>query len=376
MHTYSGWGSFRRVCLFALVGTLIAFAPARADAKFKDPLDYPAKMCAGVTTRPLLDITHAGTAMVAVGSRGMIIRSEDGGKNWTQSAVPVQSDLLAVNFPTSQDGWAVGHSGVILHSSDGGKNWTKQLDGRIAADVFKKYYAARLLSGNVSDPLMTAAAAEIDLNYKVGPSLPWLSVWFEDAERGFVVGSYGQIAATSDGGKTWEPWLHRVDNNEQWLNLNSIRDVGGNIYIAAERGMVFMLDRENQRFRGTETGYAGSFFGIVGDTGNLLAFGLRGVVYRSANSGATWEALKMPTKATMTAGTHISDSVGFILVNNAGQILQGDMMGRSFRLASPGNPMCYTGAVPADQEGAVVVTGLAGVRIEMLSGTIKSSDGQ
>jgi photosystem II stability/assembly factor-like uncharacterized protein len=289
MHTYSGWGFFRRVCLYALAGALIASAPARADSKFKDPLDSPAKMYAALTTRPLLDITHAGAALVAVGSRGMIIRSEDEGKNWTQSAVPVQSDLLAVNFPTPQDGWAVGHEGVILHSSD--------------------------------------------------------------------------------GGKSWEPWLHRIDN-DQWLNLNNIRGVGGSIYIAAERGMVFMLDHENQRFRGTPTGYAGSLFGIIGDRGNLLVFGLRGVVYGSDNSGATWETLKMPAKAAVTAGTLLPDSRGFVLVNNGGQMLLSDAQGRSFRVVTPGKPMRFTGVVLTN-EGAAVVTGIDGVRSETLSGTTK-----
>lgn len=363
MHVYSHqrWSLISTLCLGLLIATLIVSAPTRAEQKFRDPLDFPAEMQSAIDTRPLLAIVRAGTHLVAVGSRGLIIRSEDQGKTWTQSAVPVQSDLLAVNFPRPQDGWAVGHDGVILHSSDGGKNWTKQLDGRLADVAFKKYYAAQ-----ADDPAMKAVSNQIELNFKAGPALPWLDVWFEDAQKGFVVGSFGMIAATVDGGKSWEPWLHRIDN-DQSINLNSIRSIGGNIYILAERGMVFILDRKMQRLQETATGYVGSFFGIVGNADTLLAFGLRGVVYRSGNGGVNWEPLRMPAVATVTAGLFNRDSGSFVLVNSAGQFLLADAQGRSFRVVQPHKPMRYTGIVLVDH-GAAVVTGLDGVRTETLSG--------
>jgi len=363
MHEYSG-SFLGSTCLAALLGASIASAPALAASEFQDPLDTPAQMRKAVETRPLLAIVHAGNALVAVGSRGMIIRSEDEGKTWAQSAVPVQSDLLAVHFPNPQDGWAVGHDGVILRSSDGGKTWKKQLDGRIAGDAFKKFYASQpaLAGGNV-------AAAQIEQNFKGGATAPWLDVWFEDADRGFVVGAFGMIAATVDGGRRWEPWLHRIDN-DQALHLNGVRGVGRNVYVAGERGMVFKLDRERRRFQGAATGYTGSFFGIVGKAETLLAFGLRGVVYRSGDGGATWEALKLPAGATVTAGSVSADSGGFVLVNSAGQFLLGDAQGRSFRVADPANAMRYTGVVLASR-GAAVVTGLGGVRTEALSGNAK-----
>lgn len=366
MRTYSCWNSFRTICLYALAGTLISAVPTWAAPTFQDPLDVPAQMRTAINTRPLMAITHAGSSLVAVGSRGMIIRSEDDGKSWTQSAVPVQSDLLAVHFPTPEDGWAVGHEGVILHSGDGGKNWTKQLDGRIAADAFRTYYASA-----PRDVVMREAAAQIELNYKAGPVLPWLDVWFEDDRKGFVVGSFGMIAATTDGGETWEPWLHHVDN-AMWLNMNSIRGVGGNIYIVGERGMVWKLERKNRWFLGTATGYGGSFFGIAGTIHTLVVFGLRGNVYHSVDGGMAWEEVKVPAAATITAGTVIPDSDGLVLVNSACQILQGDAQGRSFRLVGPlGEGIMRCTGIVINNQRTVVVSGLNGVRTETLSGAAK-----
>ncbi|MFA7270357.1 MAG: YCF48-related protein [Sterolibacterium sp.] len=360
MYTNSRRNLIRTIFLGALIGIFAPSSPTWAESKFQDPLDTPALMRNAVNTRPLMAIAHAGAHLVAVGSRGLIVRSEDQGKTWTQSAVPVQCDLLAVHFPTPQLGWVVGHDGVILHSSDGGKNWTKQFDGRIADGAFKKYYAAA-----TTDAAMTAAAAQVAQNFKAGPALPYLDVWFEDTEKGFVVGSFGMLAATVDGGKTWEPWLHRIDN-AQGVNLNSIRNVGGNIYIVGERGILFKLDRANRRFQKMETGYAGSFFGIVGNTDALVAFGLRGIAYRSGNGGANWEALKMPVDATITAGVVSRESANIVLVTSADQILLGDAQGRSFKLVHPHKPMRYTGIALVDR-GTAVVTGLDGVRTETLS---------
>lgn len=360
MHTPPRTSSLRTTFLVALVGTALgAAAPARATSTFQDPLDCPARLRKAPENRPLLAIARAGAALVAVGSRGMIVRSEDDGKSWTQSAVPVETDLLAVHFPTATDGWAVGHNGVILHSSDGGKSWAKQFDGRDAAEAFRRFYAAQ------GTEAAGRASAQIERNYKAGPALPWLDVWFEDAARGFVVGSFGMLAATVDGGKTWEPWLERIDDDRA-LNLNSIRGVGGGVYVAGERGMVFALDRKNQRFKATSTGYAGSFFGIVGTPETLLAFGLRGVVYRSEDGGTTWRPLKLPSETTVTAGAVLRRPGGFVLANSAGQLLLSSDDGRSFTVAKVAAPMRYTGVVLAGPQLAVV-TGLGGARAEALS---------
>ena len=72
----------------------------------------------------LLDVARAGERLVAVGERGHILYSDDDGKTWTQSdAVPSRTMLTAVTFANSNEGWAVGHDEIILRTQDGGKNW-------------------------------------------------------------------------------------------------------------------------------------------------------------------------------------------------------------------------------------------------------------
>jgi photosystem II stability/assembly factor-like uncharacterized protein len=342
-------------CFAALAGTSAALAaPA-----FQDPLDHPALPVPAADKRPMMAVAQAGARLVAVGSRGLVVTSDDQGASWAQASVPVQSDLLAVHFPTPSHGWAVGHDGVILNSTDGGRTWRKQLDGRGAGQLFKDFYRQ---SGDPAAPPAKHALAQLDLNFKAGPALPYLDVWFVDTRRGFAVGAFGMIAATEDGGATWQPWLDRIDNPEG-LNLNAIRGIGAKVYIVGERGTVFTLDAQGTRFSRGTTGYAGSFFGIAGNDTTLLAFGLRGSAYRSADQGASWEAVKMPSDATLMGGAAYPERGGFVLVNSAGQVLVGDAGARQFSMVQPARFMRYTSVAPAGNT-ALVLTGLTGVRVE------------
>ena len=346
--------AFRLPLVASGLCALLMSLPAFAASQFGDPLDTPADMRTRPAERPLMAVAHAGERLVAVGPRGLIVVSDDRGKTWTQAHVPVQSDLLAVHFPDPQQGWAVGHEGVILHTTDGGKTWAKQLDGRDALAAFKAYYA----QGRQS-PAVESAVAQLELNYRAGPALPWLDVWFEDVNTGYAVGSFGMLIATRDGGKTWEPRLDRIDN-DQYLNLNAIRGVGGELYIAGERGKIYRLDRAAGHFVGHDTGYIGSFFGIAGRDRALIAFGLRGVVYRSDDHGASWRLLPAPSEQTVATGISMDGS--FILGNVAGQVLRGAWTGEKLTLSGPDKPMRMTGMAALD-DGSLVLTGLDGVRV-------------
>ncbi|WP_169304549.1 WD40/YVTN/BNR-like repeat-containing protein [Halopseudomonas bauzanensis] len=355
---------FQRVLTMASLPTglmvLLLLMPASLLAAFRDPLDTPAEEFTRLAERPTQAVAKAGDVLVAVGARGLIATSRDG-QNWQQSSSPVQSDLLAVVFPTPEQGWAVGHDGVILHSTDAGRSWAKQLDGRQAGELFTDYYASLQGDPELVDSMQSAVA----LNYGSGPTLPLLDVWFADAQRGFAVGSFGTLVATRDGGRTWEPWLHRIDNPDL-LNLNAIQGVGDALYIAAEQGVVFRLGPQSQQFEMTETGYEGSFFGLLGVGNSVVAYGLSGTAYRSDNHGADWTPLHNPSGISLTAGATLPGAGDFVLTNARGDLLFGNI--RSDRLQPQrGKGFArYTGVTALGGE-RLVITSLEGIRGDTLS---------
>jgi photosystem II stability/assembly factor-like uncharacterized protein/putative cell wall-binding protein len=76
--------------------------------------------------------------VVAVGDRGDIIRSVDGGKHWTFIAA-AWGNLDAVSFRDQTEGRAVGSRGVAFATKDGGVTWTPQdsgtYDDLLAVDI-------------------------------------------------------------------------------------------------------------------------------------------------------------------------------------------------------------------------------------------------
>lgn len=340
-------GTMAASCL-ALSGTA-----AFADQGFKDPLETPAAIRVRPETRPQMAITLVpGGRLVSVGLRGMVLISDDKGLTWSQAQVPVQSDLLSVNFPSEKDGWIAGHEGVILHSSDGGKTWKKQLDGRLAEKAFKAFYADKGEAG-------ATALKQLDTNYKAGPALPVLDIWFEDATNGFAVGSFGMLLATNDGGTTWQPWLDRIDN-PGYLNLNAIRAIGKDIFIAGEHGQMYRLDRNKKFFDRIDTGYAGSFFGVIGNEKAIVAYGLRGTVYRSLDAGKTWKQVPISIEQTISAGAVKADGSGFVLTTVAGEELIGDASASGFSVAALPVANRLTG-ISVLSDGTQVLAGIGGV---------------
>jgi len=346
----SGWLA---VALLAAV----AIAPARG-AGFADPLDTPAVISPLASRSLMQGVARAGNWLVAVGQRGHIVVSTDGGATWKQSPAPVSSDLTAVFFASDRKGWAVGHDGVILHTEDGGLTWVVQLDGQRANES---------LVQSLQQPRPGLAPAEQQKlldeakRYKeLGADKPFLDVWFADESNGYVVGAYNLIFHTRDGGRNWEPWFERTEN-PKFFNLYAIRPAAGGLYVAGEGGLVLKLDPDAQRFRALPIPYKGSFFGVVGDKSDIVVFGLRGNAFRSADRGSTWTKVDAGLPASIVAGASTADGA-IVLGDQGGRIAISADGGATFRPALLKNPMPLAGIANAGN-GRLALAGLRGVAV-------------
>lgn len=327
-----------------------------------DPLDVPASASTLAALTDLASTARAGDRLVAVGWRGHIVYSDDQGRHWTQASVPVSADLTAVSFPTPAQGWAVGHAGVILHTNDGGKSWIRQQDGISTAALMKTYYEARARAA----PADAKWVQDVALNYGNGPEQPWLDVWFENERHGYVVGCFNLIMETTDGGGSWTPLLDKVDNPDA-LHLDAIRPAANGLYIASEHGTVFRLDRESGRFDKLQTGYQGTFFGVTGNQQVVLAYGLAGTAYRSADQGRTWTRVETGASNSVTGATSLADG-RFVLVTQGGQLLLGPEDASRFQ-AVPVTQRSPFSAVEAVDRERVLLVGIRGAQIERAPAT-------
>jgi photosystem II stability/assembly factor-like uncharacterized protein len=341
---------------FSALGWLYLFlacAVAPVKAAPVDLLDSPAADNPQASRAVLLDVTRAGDRLVAVGERGLVLTSSDNGRAWQQAKVPVSVALTRVRFADTRQGWAVGHSGVVVHSADGGATWSRQLDGLTAAQLEVQAAAS------TSDERRRNNAQRL---MSEGADKPWLDLLFVDARSGWLVGAYGLLFSTEDGGLTWKSRMGDIDN-PGGLHLYAIRKFGDELYIAGEQGALFQSGADG-RFHRVQTPYQGSFFGLsVSDEGSLLAYGLRGNAWRRSVTTGDWQEISLDNEVTLTADLRTADG-GLLLADEAGRLSLSRDDGVTFKPLTV-NAKGYVAGLAQAADGALIAAGGRGVhRIE------------
>lgn len=299
----------------------------------------------------LLDVAEAGERIVIAGERGNVLYSDDAGTSWQQARVPTTQMLTGVHFVNSKLGWAAGHDGLVLASEDGGATWRIQRDGLAvqhqrnlelreeALDNIQSLEQAlesaedtqrQDLELELEDARLDLEDADLALSEPVFTS-PLLDIWFQDAERGWAVGAFGELVATRDGGRHWVDAAQTLDNPDEF-HLNTITGDGtGRIFIAGEGGIMFRSLDSGDSWQSLPTFYPGSWFGSLyhAQTGALLVFGLRGNLYRSTDFGATWNPVDHSAQVTLSGGTANIDG-DIVLAGGVGIYLTSSDGGESF----------------------------------------------
>lgn len=343
----------RRTMLLAVLGTLGASALRAGEV-----LEQPARMSALASQRLITGIARTGERLVAVGQRGHVVLSRDGGRSWTQALVPVRSDLTAVSFVDDTTGYITGHDGVVLGTRDGGNSWTRLLDGRQVNALVLEHMKRRVATSDASEA-DRKLLDEAQRNADAGPDKPFLDLCFVNANEGFVVGAYGLVMRTADGGKTWEPWFDRVDN-PGLLNLYAIRAAGGAVYIAGEGGLLLKLDAGAQRFTALPSPYKGSLFGLVATKTAILTFGMRGHAFISTDGGTAWSPVDTQLAASIV-GAAVAANGTLALADQGGGIAFSIDGGLSFT-RSPIGSQAPLAAIAFASTSSLVLGGPRGLR--------------
>lgn len=335
----------------ALLAAMVTLLPLQGAASpLVDALDRAALPARNPGRAVLNSVARAGDRLVAVGERGVIALSDDNGRNWRQAQVPVSVTLTAVHFNSSRVGWVIGHSGVVLRTDDAGEHWARRLDGKSAAQLVLE--AARREPRNEKALAMAAQLVED------GPDKPFLDIHFVSDTHGYIVGAYGLLLRTDDGGANWRAWTMHVDN-PQGLSFNAMAGGSAGLYIVGEQGAVWRANHDGSHFERLDTAYRGSFFGVaVSDDGQVVAGGLLGNVYRSSDRGASWGKVDLDTRASVA--TIAADKGGDLIVaSQRGELFRRRAGSQDFARMTDTVPMALTGFIQA-ADGSLVGVGFRG----------------
>lgn len=293
---------------FALSLSFSSIVSAQQQAAIIDK-PVAAKFFPKSTHARFMSIASNENTLLAVGERGIIVRSTDKGATWTQMASPVDITLASVTFETPKRVWAVGQAASILRSDDAGLTW-------------------KLLRYKPSD-----------LRY-------YLKINIHEGVI-HVAGSDGELWESRDDGAHWE--MATLENGDSSPHLFSIAYVGKTSLMSAERGSVFMRSESDTAWKIVPTLYNGSFFGVISFADQFLLFGMSGKAFLLSPDGVKQIALETQTTQFLLDAAVLPEKNKAILVGRGGVILlinsDGQVLGRQQR---PDNADITSVAVQGD----------------------------
>jgi photosystem II stability/assembly factor-like uncharacterized protein len=221
------------------------------------------------TKRPFLAMSclDAKTAWIA-GKEGIVYGTKDGGDTWTQLQTNSNRHIFAIEFPTPERGLAAGDFGTMVRTDDGGKTWT-----------------AFRIPENVVLP-----ESALDTGVEPGDvNLYGLS--FGDPDHVWIVGEFGTIMASADGGKTWTQQHAPVEST-----LFGVR------FLDAKRGfavgidsVILATDDGGDTWRAVPPPVMQrSYYDVAVRGQNGWIVGDAGTVLKTNDGGATWKVEPLP----------------------------------------------------------------------------------
>ena len=154
----------------------------------------------------------------AVGGGGVVLKTSNGGVDWTVISTGSCNDLHSVDFLDANTGFAVGDFGTLCKTADGGATWTiSSLSGEdnfvsaffidsnvgyVIDNIYNYWY------GNV---LKTTDGGTNWISVPPSTATPRLySLYFINADTGYAVGEAGAIFKTTNGGSNWISQIGRA----------------------------------------------------------------------------------------------------------------------------------------------------------------------
>lgn len=225
--------------------------------------------------------TGLATGFILLGNSEVILRTTNGGLNWSFVNVNNVGDwprlLNDIDFPTATTGYAVGSNGRILKSTDSGQTWSALTSG-----TTRELRAVHFMNATTG----IAAGDGIILKTTNGgntwttsnfPGQAFNDIHFINPAEGAVIGG-GGILKTVNGGDFWAAVPGSIEGNTLYLVGADTIFVGGSGISQSINGGQYFLPQpsvpDNETFNKLDffnntTGYAVGEEGIVRRTASF-----------------------------------------------------------------------------------------------------------
>lgn len=249
---------------------------------------------------------------------GVILLSvAESNAQWQPQYSSVQNDLFGVHFIDNNQGVAVGKKATIIRTTNGGSEWTVVQKGSLTDYAYKDVAYIDDQTGFIVGYKGTG--------YIIRKTNDGLNGWFDKKSgannglydisfssqnnNGVAVGDGGLIVLTKDGGNSF----NEVNFGEN-LNLYGVDVIGDVIYTVGQSGAIFKSndmgnswtqqiappsqDLHNVHFVDEDTGYAA---------------GEAGVIVKTVDGGQNWATLNGSTSNDLNDIFFVTEKSGFVV---------------------------------------------------------------
>lgn len=250
-------------------------------------------------------------------------------------ASKLRQNLYSTCFVTEDEGWAVGDLGRIFHTINGGLQWEIQNSGTkrpfvsIACVDGKTLFAA----GQAGQISKTTDGGKTWTALKSGLTGQLLDIQFADANRGLAVGDYGHMVRTDDGGATWTNVAVPTDTKlpEDVAEVVEPGDIvlygvhfadRDHVWVVGEFGVVLASDDGGQTFHSQASAAETTLFGVYFlDTQRGWAVGMEATMVQTTDGGQTWTKIPVDSPkgfalALYEIAVNKDSQVGWVVGNN------------------------------------------------------------
>ena len=264
-----------------------------------------------------------------VGDGGKVYQTINGGQDWTAVAVPTTQDLKSVYFINAYIGWIVGGDNVVLRTVDHGASWQLLSSTPGSGTAIKKvrftdfnqgWVVGYNVAGNNGGMVMKTTDGGVTWTTKYTSSLPITGLTFPAQDTVVVCGSSGLLLRTTDNGQNWGALAPGLTND--------MKDIS---FYGTDYGFAVMLPNQGNQHNLMHTQDGGITWDttLVGwkdvplnalsllDPGHIFAAGDGGVMFLSADAGATWSEMSAGNHANLYAADFVDSHKGWVAGGNA-----------------------------------------------------------
>ncbi len=234
---------------------------------------------------------------------GIILKTSDGGSTWSSRAIqPGAEEFEAVHFFDANNGWIAGwdkhcfiincdYEGIIWRTTNGGQSWS-QMSISSAGD----WYLYGIHFAHVDTGWAVGSGGRIFKTVNGGAS--WAqqatsttssleAVFFVNTRIGWAAGGSGTILKTTNGGATWSS---QTGGTSRWLYAVSFADANVG-WAVGDNGLILKTTNGGLDWFVQTSNTMLSLLSVsCFDAQSAWTAGASGLVLKTANGGTAWPA--------------------------------------------------------------------------------------